>query len=148
MVGTQWIIRRILTPRFLRLKIISLTLLPTGAIFPLHLHQEEIPPWTESKSHEKKKVTLGIKSFSSEKSLLKCSPFLTLLLNFSILHLLLLCSFTDLRLMSSVLKNMQYNIEKMINTLQRIVVKYKVLCFCFFLLLLWRIFCVWVWRFS
>lgn len=49
------IIRRILTSRLLRLKIISLTLLPTGAIFPLHLHQEEeIPSWTESKSHEKK----------------------------------------------------------------------------------------------
>ena len=44
--------------------------------------------------------------------------------------------------MSSVLKNMQYNIEQMINTLQRIVVKYKV--FFFFLLLLWRIYCVWV----
>ena len=40
---------------------------------------------------------------------------------------------------------MQYNIEKMINTLQRIVVKYKVLWFFFFfLLLLWRILCVWV----
>lgn len=41
---------------------------------------------------------------------------------------------------------MQYNIEQMINTLQRIVVKYKVFLFCgfFFLLLLWRIYCVWV----
>ena len=42
---------------------------------------------------------------------------------------------------------MQYNIEQMINTLQRIVVKYKVFLFCvffFFLGLLGRIYCVWV----
>ena len=44
--------------------------------------------------------------------------------------------------MSSVLKNMQYNIEQMINTLQRIVVKYKVFGFFFFAVIVEDLLCV------
>lgn len=122
------IIRRILTSRLLRLKIISHSSTHWCYLSSPSSLKKKKSSWTESKSHEKKKkVTLGIKSLALRKSLLKCSPVLTLLLNFLIPHLLLLCSFTNLHLMSSVLKNMQCNIEQMINTLQRIVVKYKVL---------------------